>query len=418
MKTFKYILPFLATVACMIGCNEKDEVPEAFFGSVSTKPAEAINNNSATLKFETQNSSYKGGFYYGNKPDLNDAQTISSSGGTIHIAKIENLTPLTTYYYQGFIEDKLGSQIKGEIKTFTTTKELRELWNNIPNSKYPGMNFGYHSCFNSDNYFYLWCGIYEDILGDYNIVKRSEWKYQFWRYNIKSNKWENTNTYVPGNSPLVHASIYAGTGEKGYFLIRNTSGSYYSLQFWLYDGQTNAWTSLPDFPSVTRYNPPIFVYNEFLYIMDFQRKIWVYDPIKVTWTEIIGSQYPGKGIYDLAWFHYENKLFIGLGRTNNMDWPYTDFWELEVESYFAKWTERKDFIGKTTGESNWNCFELNQSGYFIDGKSKEENSWTYDIQKDTWNFIEDKGNKYEVCNFKANNIIYLYNTDAIWRFDP
>lgn len=414
MKTLKYIFPFALSFFCLTGCEE-DERPETL-PTVQTKPAEDIQSNSATIKFETQNSSYKGGFYYGDNSDLSNAQVIRSSGGTIQTAKIENLTPLSTYYYQGFIEDRLGNRIQGEIMSFTTEKKLKELWSSISNSKFPGMNYGYHSGFSSDNYFYLWVGKYEDILGEYSIVIRSEWKQQFWRYNIKSNQWERINTSIPGNSPIVYASIYANEGEKGYFLLGETSGSN-ELQFWMYDGQNNAWTSLPHFPSSIQYNPPIFIYKDFLYVMDRQREIWVYDPIKISWNEIIGSQYPGEGIYDLSWFHYENKLFIGLGRTNNTDWPYTDFWEAEMETSYIKWTQKKDFPG-ITNEYLGNGFEFNAIGYLIDGSSQKENSWTYDIKKNTWNFIKEHANKRGQYAFKANDTIYLYDKESIWKFNP
>lgn len=415
MKTLKYIFPFALSFFCLMGCEE-DERPEVCPYTVLTKPAEDIQSNSATIKFETQNSSYKGGFYYGNNSDLSKAQVISSSGGIIQTAKIENLTPLTTYYYQGFIEDRLGNRIQGEIMSFTTEKKLKELWSSISNSKFPGMSYGYYSGFNSDNYFYLWVGKYEDILGEYNIVIRSEWKQQFWRYNIKSNQWERINTSIPGNSPMVYASIYANEGEKGYFLLRETSGSN-ELRFWMYDAQNNTWTFLTNLPSSTQYNPPIFVYKDFLYVMDRQRKIWVYDSIKVSWNETIGSQYPGEGIYDLAWFYYENKLFIGLGRTNNTDWPYTDFWEAEMEASYIKWTQKKDFPG-IANEYLGNGFEFNAIGYLIDGSSQKEDSWTYDIKRNTWDFIKENANKRGQYAFKANNTIYLYDKDSIWKFNP
>ena len=289
---------------------------------------------------------------------MDPPQTILSSGGTTQSATVKELSPSTTYYYQGYVENTFGNRVKGNILSFTTDENKKELWSLTPNS-------------------------------------------------------------------ALYASVY-DSEEKGYFLFNTTSGESNSMEFWLYDRKNDTWERLSVLPSTINYNPPIFIYNQFVYVMDNQLMIWIYDPIKMNWTRMIeGEDDPGKGIYNMAWFTYESKLFIGLGRANSTDWPYTDFGELSLENgHWGKWTKKQEFPGKT-GEHTWNRFQLNEFGYLIDRKSpkEKENSWIYDIQKNTWSPIKDYGNKYGITNFKANNEIYLMNPrqeidKGIWKFIP
>lgn len=427
MKVQKYYqgLIFLSALY-FIGCSTEDDKPEKFSGSIITQTAENIEPHSATISFKLSSdfAFSKGGFFFDTNEDLDSPQTILSSGGTTQSATVKELAPSTIYYYQGYVEDTFGNRVKGNILSFTTDENKKELWSLIPNSAYPGKTFGYHSGFSSNHYFYFWGGIYEEILGDYHIVIKTEWKNEFWRYDIQQNVWERRGN-IPGNSPMIYAGVY-DSDEKGYFLINTTSGENDSMEFWLYDGKNDTWERLSALPSTINYNPPTFIYNQFVYVMDNQLMIWIYDPIKMNWTRMIeGEGYPGKGIYDMVWFTYESKLFIGLGRANSTDWTYTDFWELSLENgYWGKWTKKQEFPGKTS-EHTWNGFQLNEFGYLIDGKSpkEKENSWIYDIQKNTWSPIKDYGNKYGITNFKANNEIYLMNPrqeidKGIWKFIP
>ncbi|MEG1038258.1 MAG: fibronectin type III domain-containing protein, partial [Mucinivorans sp.] len=127
MKTIKYLSLLFCAILLAQCDSQGHKIPRATTYTVTTEPATKISATSATLSFTIRyNSGDEGyersGFFLNS--DLSEAKTIYTDGRYLYSVVVTDLSPKTKYYYQAFIEDRLGNQIKGETLSFTTAREL------------------------------------------------------------------------------------------------------------------------------------------------------------------------------------------------------------------------------------------------------------------------------------------------------
>ncbi|HLA57742.1 MAG TPA: IPT/TIG domain-containing protein, partial [Puia sp.] len=97
------------------------------------------------------------------------------------------------------------------------------------------------------------------------------------------------------------------------------------------------------------------------------------------WTLI--TRFPGTLMDDMASFQLGNKIFIGMGYSN--DGPSKEFWQYDLST--GKWTRKADFPGAVPGQNIG--FAVRNKGYVIvdlENVSQNLPLWEYDTALDTW----------------------------------
>lgn len=326
------------------------------------------------------------------------------AGGTWPNYDIEviELTPNTTYYYQGYVKEKDGERIYGNILSFTTLPETVSLWGKVPDSKQPNDNHGYAVGYSTQNTIY---------------VMQND---RFQKYTIDQHKWEDMKMF--GVYPVACAP-YHGSG----IFITKQSPDAKSMQLWQLRDQTQP-VLLTDLPFVvTSTVQSLFVCGKNIYIIDQNLTIWEYDYGQSVLHRL--SKYPGQGTEGLSGFasyaSYSDKIIYGLGWTQN-DWC-NDLWEYDTRTY--KWKALKDFPGSMNSLpfDKWLSFTLGDNdpkGYFITHatsiNSNKQNSWTYDVAKNDWAAINDNANfpSYDVQGLFFGQGAYVLSGGTIWKFNP
>ena len=97
------------TCLCIIAsCTEVEDL-DVYLPEIPETP-EVVSTTTTSVSF----AEYSGNIVIGTKPDLSDSIFVSE----------RNLQPYTTYYYQAVIQNLVGTQLKGEIKSFTTAMKI------------------------------------------------------------------------------------------------------------------------------------------------------------------------------------------------------------------------------------------------------------------------------------------------------
>ena len=97
------------TCLCVIASCAEVEDLDVYLPEIPETP-EVVSTTTTSVSF----AEYSGDIVIGTKPDLSDSTFVSAW----------NLQPYTTYYYQAVINNHVGTQLKGEIKSFTTPMEI------------------------------------------------------------------------------------------------------------------------------------------------------------------------------------------------------------------------------------------------------------------------------------------------------
>lgn len=159
---------------------------------------------------------------------------------------------------------------------------------------------------------------------------------------VQAQEWEAMN-----DTPFFarhHCNGYA-VDDVAYVLMGGSNSQDYSNNFYLYDGPTDAWTQLDDFPGEQRGfgigddwdgkyyygfgNGPSGRLND----------LWVFDPADMSWTELPSC--PGVGRAHPAFVAQNDKVFVGTGSANGTDLD--DWWVYDMIT--EQWTEQADMPG-------------------------------------------------------------------------
>lgn len=210
MRTTSHIfILFFALLFCQ--CQDELDIPQRTNYYVTTKTATNVGNTSATIRFSTDESAFdaKKYLYVGTDIGLSAPQIKEGDEVTLR-----ELRPGTTYYYQGVIEDRFGNQIKGDIRSFTTTKEPFSI------------KTGRYSQISSE---YKYMGFEGSNGGKYN------YQYNFQLYATLTNAedvdswgiiWFNTYTAL---SPMAN-EVSEGTLSGNFYMVSNSGSGNFSYQ--------------------------------------------------------------------------------------------------------------------------------------------------------------------------------------------
>lgn len=153
---------------------------------------------------------------------------------------------------------------------------------------------------------------------------------------LAQNGWVQKDS-MPANAERHHPVTWA-IGDTAYVLTGTTNGAFQSKDFYLYDGPSDSWTTLSDFPGPARsfaygeaYNGKGYIGFGASQISGYLNDLWEYDPETQTWIEL--ATCPCTGRRHPAFVINDGKIYVGLGdgNTGNLNdwWVYdiaTDTW--------------------------------------------------------------------------------------------
>jgi len=193
-----------------------------------------------------------------------------------------------------------------------------------------------------------------------------------WEYNPVTNTWA-AKAQFPG---LGRTNAFGfSIGNKGYVCGGLDAGLNLFNDVWEYDATTNLWNPKNDFIDNNhrfRYMGVGTSINGFGYaglgfgIDDFQpvfieyKDFWKYDPALDQWTQV--TDFPGTERRLATIASSSNKIYLGLGNTNNLASTTNDFYSYDPVT--DSWSPITNF---STGRANAPGFFLNNALYFSTG---------------------------------------------------
>jgi hypothetical protein len=189
-------------------------------------------------------------------------------------------------------------------------------------------------------------------------------------YNPRMKIWNNLNNDFPG-AGRTHAVSFAINGTQGYVLGgENADGKL--VDFWAYDGPTNQWSRLADFPGGPTSGAAALVIDQKAFIID-GNKLWIFDQSTNSWES--KSDFPGTPRLAATGFAINGKIYYGTG-TNNLDYYngsmcFTDFWQYDPSTDI--WKGMLEFPGYGRGSAFG--YALNAKGYIGGGCERNYNGY-------------------------------------------
>lgn len=120
MKKIKRIALYVC-LCILTSCAEIDEIGMDVPGVPETP--DVITTTTTEMRVSAR---FEGTIIYiGTSADFKNAETMTFAWSKTY-AYIDNLKPYTTYYYQAVVSNSVGSEIRGVIKSFTTSLEINE----------------------------------------------------------------------------------------------------------------------------------------------------------------------------------------------------------------------------------------------------------------------------------------------------
>jgi len=245
-----------------------------------------------------------------------------------------------------------------------------------------------------------------------------------WQYNATSDAWSsNSNSSAPSgryyaSGFLIDDSYFFGLGV----------GYSYQTDFYRYSLINDTWTSIANFPGLTRYGAFSFSANGKGYVgagnyysYNYMKDFWEYDPATDTWQSI--GDFPGDGRYGGISFEVNGKIVVGLGYAN---YSFYDLYLFDPAN--KSWSKLNDFPGKVT--FNATVFKINETAYVATGSGSNgtmNEVWAYDAQQDSWTQKTSFGGntRASAAAFNINGKGYLgqgsyYGTvlNDLWEYDP
>lgn len=148
----------------------------------------------------------------------------------------------------------------------------------------------------------------------------------WWEYDITSNTWTQKMNFPGGrrHHPYyfgIGSDVYAGLGHSG------SPRAIYS-DFYKYDYKTNTWTQVASLPAQGRVAGTQFSYNGKGYVLSGQGaspfhtnlptgEFWEYNPDSNAWTSL--NAHPGEGRWAPGSFVIDNMVYFLCGRSNSAE---------------------------------------------------------------------------------------------------
>ncbi len=211
---------------------------------------------------------------------------------------------------------------------------------------------------------------------------------EWWSFHPATGIWAPIKSFP--SDPGIIRSVSFDNEEFGYVGLGYDTGTGDLLKdMWRYDPQADEWEPMSPFSgegilNATRISGADKCYVAFgaidLNVEDYSREIWAYTPDSDSW-ELV-TEIPSFERYYGIGFVKENKLYVGLGGTN--DAAYRDFWEYDLDQ--ATWTQKADF--PTDYSLICQSFDIDGNMYVQEGINNENRQgdklFRYDSEKDEW----------------------------------
>lgn len=155
------------------------------------------------------------------------------------------------------------------------------------------------------------------------------------------------------------------------------------------------WTQLNDFPGTARASATSFVYNDKAFVGlgrsgatdGFLKDLWCYDCSTGEWTR--KSDFPGEARVKAIGAVVGDKAYIGLGAIGAYAGnQFSDFWEYDILN--DRWKQVASFPGPATNDLF--CAAADSCIYTTEGYTDTQfnsNTYKYDPEKNTWTRLSD-----------------------------
>jgi N-acetylneuraminic acid mutarotase len=248
--------------------------------------------------------------------------------------------------------------------------------------------------------------------------------------------WE-TAASLPASAGVRHHPITFSVGGLGY-LVGGATPTILNLgDFYSYNPDTDSWTTLPDFPGLSRgYTQGIasdtkgyvgfgFHYDEVTFEEYFLNDLWEFDPVTGDWTEL--APFPGAARYHPAIVYLDNKIYVGVGQNDLGDLK--DWWVYDISA--NTWTEKTEFPASERHHPFY--FAIGEYVYVGFGHHATEiynDFYRYDPVTDTWTTMASLPEQGRVAGtqFSYNGNGYILSgqgethinlpTGEFWEYNP
>jgi N-acetylneuraminic acid mutarotase len=198
----------------------------------------------------------------------------------------------------------------------------------------------------------------------------------------------------------------------------------------------NTFYPIADLPGAGRAQGVFFSINNRIYVglgstnnEVFLKDFWEYDPASAQWTR--KQDFPGIGRALSVATVVNGKAYVGLGGTTFGQSGLNDWWEYDPQ--LNAWTQKLSYPGDATFGAF--CFSIGDlvyvgSGGTPQGTNVTKQFWAYDPQLDTWTRKADFGGsaRFFGVGFEIENFGYVgtgydfisqnFFTNDFWRYDP
>ena len=142
-----------------------------------------------------------------------------------------------------------------------------------------------------------------------------------------------------------HHPVTFSLNGKGYAVTGTRPNQLATDDFFRYDPDSNAWTTLIDFPGASRSFAIGTTYNGKAYMafgannFGLLNDLWEYDPVTDQWAQLASC--PCAGRRHPSFIAANNKLYAGLGDNGQVN--FKDWWMYDMAS--NQWTQLPDLPG-------------------------------------------------------------------------
>lgn len=251
--------------------------------------------------------------------------------------------------------------------------------------------------------------------------------------SISAQQWEPVSEYPAGADARHHPVTFAHNGF-GYVMMGSGDNGDLDDAF-RYEASTGLWSEVASFPGGPRGYAYGAMAGNKAYVgfglhrpggsgTQYFNDLWEYDPAEDSWKQL--ADCPCEGRSHPAFLTTEDKVFVGLGNSNNGN--FKDWWEYDIPS--DTWSQKPDFIGARRHHPY--MFNLDGLLYvaFGHGDIIYKDLHVYDPATEEWTFLNFLPSQGRVAGtqFAYNGKGYVLSGDGdthenlpsgeMWSYDP